>query len=103
MPPRLHQDFFSLDLAGDVLGRDKSSRLYQKLVKEKEMFNNISAYHTNSMDAGLLVVSGRITSGYTLEQAEQAVDEVINQFLTEGPTEEELQKVKKNLALTLQH
>lgn len=94
MPPRLHKDFFALDLAGDVLGRDKSSRLYQKLVKEKEMFNNISAYHTNSMDAGLLIVSGRITAGYTLEQAEQAVDEVINTFLTEGPTEEEMQKVK---------
>src|SRR5690606_3397040 len=42
MPGRFHKDFFAIDLMGDVLARGQSSRFYQKLVKEKEVFTSIS-------------------------------------------------------------
>jgi zinc protease len=93
MPGRSHPDYYAADLASDILSRGNSSRMYQQLVKGKEIFTNISSYVTGTIDPGLFVVSGRIKPGITMETAEKEVDEVIQQLLNEGPTEE-LEKVK---------
>src|SRR5690606_9719843 len=59
MPGRFHDDYYACDLLSDILSRGQSSRLYQKLVKEKEIFTSISSFVMGSIDPGLLVVSGR--------------------------------------------
>ncbi len=94
MPGRNHNDYYAADLSSDILSRGHSSRLYQQLVKEKEIFTSISSFVTGQADPGLLVVSGRIKPGIAMETAEYEVDEIIQQFINDGPTEEELEKVK---------
>jgi zinc protease len=52
-----------------------------------------------SIDPGLLVISGRVKDGIDLKDAESEIEQVITELKTNGPTEEELFKVK-NLAIS---
>ena len=94
MPGRFHQDYYAVDLLSDVLGRGHSSRLYHKLVKEKELFTSISSFCMGSIDPGLLVVSGRVRNGVAIERADEEVTKLIHAIVSEGVTEQELEKVK---------
>jgi zinc protease len=99
-PERLHKDYYTSDLLSDVLGRGKSSRLYQKLVKEKKIFSKISASLTGSVDTGLFSIQGTINPEFTLEQAEKEIWEVIETIKQEKIDEKELQKVKNKAEST---
>lgn len=101
MCDRLHPDYYATDLLSDILGRGKSSRLYQRLVQEEPVFSNISASIMGSYDPGLFVISGRLNDGFTLQEAEQKVDQVISDLLTEGVDDSELVKVKNQAESTL--
>ncbi len=101
MPGRFHHDYYAIDLMSDLLTRGHSSRFYQKLVKEKEIFNSISSFLMSTIDPGLFVVSGRVKEGIRLEDAEAEVDALLLKLVSEGTTVEELEKVK-NQAETAQ-
>ncbi len=94
MPERLSDDFFTADLMGDILGRGKSSRLYNTLVKEKNLMTSINVYITSSIDAGLLVITGKLNEGVTFEEVEKELDAEISQLISNQVPEEELEKVK---------
>ncbi len=94
MPGRMDLRYYTADLLSDVLGRGKSSLLYDELVKERKIFSEISAYVTGSLDPGLLVISGKLRTGITHEQAEQEINRIIEEVKRKGISPEELQKVK---------
>ncbi|UOR04928.1 insulinase family protein [Hymenobacter aerilatus] len=94
MPSRADEAYYPVDLLSDVLGRGKSSRLYQRLVKEQQLFNSISASVSGSLEPGLLVVSGKLNAGVTLEEADAAVEAIVAELRTELVPAEELEKVK---------
>lgn len=94
MPGRTDIRYYTADLLSDVLGRGKSSLLYDKLVKEKKFFSELSAYVTGSLDPGLLVISGKLRPGVSHEQAEQEISAVIEEIQQNGVSVEELKKVK---------
>lgn len=91
----------AVDLASDILGRSKSSRLYEKLVKEQPIFNSINAYVTSSLDPGLMIVQGNLNKGISIEEGDAAIQEVLNDFLKNPISEEELTKVKNQAESTL--
>ncbi len=94
MPARLDARYHAIDLLSDVLGRGKSSRLHQRLVKELELFNNISASLTGALDPGLFVISGKLNVGVSLEEADRAVEAVVAEMLAAEVPAAELDKVK---------
>lgn len=94
MSGKFDDNYYSADLLGDILGRDKSSRLYSRLVREKKLFHSINAHITGSIDPGLLVINGRVNSGTDPIAAENAIQEVIDEVMDGGVTERELEKVK---------
>ena len=47
--------------------------MYQKLVKEKEIFTSISSFTMGTLDPGLVVFNGRVKDGIDLKDAEVAV------------------------------
>ncbi len=94
MTGRFDADYFATDLMSDVLGRGHSSRLYQKLVKEKEVFTSVSSYLMGSIDPGLVIISGRVKKGITPEQAESETDRILAQIMDQGVEADELEKVK---------
>ena len=102
MPGRFHPGFYAADLLSDILGRGESSRLYAKLVKEKELFTSLSSYVLGSVDPGLLIISGRLRSGISTRQGEEAIAAVINELITSGVNEAELTKVKNQSETALE-
>ena len=48
------------DLISDILGRGKSSLLYQRYYKEKQWVSEISAFILGSIDPGLLIIAGKL-------------------------------------------
>lgn len=99
MPGRSdYEKYVRADLVSDLLGRGKSSRLYDQLVKKMPLFSSLNAYVMGSMDPGLLVVSGKLSNG-TFEKAEEAIQREIDSFLDTGIEAAELDKVK-NMALS---
>ena len=101
MPGKFHEDFHATDLYSDVLGRGDSSRLYQNLVKDRQVFNSISAFTLGTIDPGLILINGRVKEGVNLNEAEAAVNEVVEETLMTGPTESELGKVKNQALSTV--
>lgn len=101
VPSRFAPDYYAADLLSDVLGRGKSARLYRKLLKEKQLFSNINAYNTSSVEPGLLVVQGNLNAGVTFEEANTAVEEVLQELVEVTLTDTELAKVKNQAESTL--
>jgi len=97
MQGRLTAPYYATDLITEVMGSGFSSRLYQRLVKEEQLFSNINCYHTGSLDPGLVVIEGKIREGKSIEQANDAVDAEVAKLLAGGVTESELQKSKNKI------
>lgn len=94
MSGRLSERYFSQDLLSDILGRGTSSRLHRSLMKEQELFTEVSAYVSGNIDPGLFVISGRLRNGVSLEQADAAVVAEIEKLQATLIDEQELEKVR---------
>ena len=94
---RTHPQYYAADIITEVLGGGQSSRLYQRLVKELQLFSNISCYHTGSSDPGLLVIEGKVVKGIKIEDADAAVMAEITLMKAEGIKEEEIEKSKNKV------
>lgn len=94
MDARLEKGYYVMDLVTEILGGGGSSRLYQSLVKEKQMFSNLDCYHFGSIDKGLVAVEGKLVKGVKMEDAAKAVNEEIEKIQSEKVSDTELQKVK---------
>ncbi|PSR54399.1 peptidase M16 [Adhaeribacter arboris] len=94
MPARLDKNYYAVDLLGDILGRGKSSRFYQTLVKEQKLFNSIGASITGSIEPGLLVIQGKLNEGVSLTEADAAIESITEEVRQQLIDEQELTKVK---------
>lgn len=92
--PRLDKRYYAADLITEVLSGGGSSRLFQRLVKEKRMFSHIECYHTGSSDPGLLVIEGKLVKGTDMKTAEAEIEKVIQEMQENPISAHELQKVK---------
>ncbi len=97
MSDRLAPEYYISDVISDLLSNGQSSRLYERLVKDKPLFSEIGAYVSGDRDPGLFVVSGKLSEGVGLEEAEQAVWSELERLCAEPPDERELQKVKNKM------
>lgn len=97
---RMHPDYYAYDLLSDILSRGNSSRLYQQLVKEKDLFTEIGAYQMGSMDNGLFIVSGKVKKGIEMDEANKAIEQCLSDLTSELVDEKELTKVKNKVEST---
>jgi predicted Zn-dependent peptidase len=94
---RLSDGYYAADLITEIMGNGYASRLYQRLVKEQQLFSNISCYHTGSIDPGLLVVEGKVVEGKSIEEANEAIAKEMALLAEKGVTEEEFTKAKNKI------
>lgn len=97
MCSRYDKEYYAVDLISDVLSQGNSSRLHNTLIKDKKLFSDIHAYVMSDFDKGLFVVSGKLTEGVTMEQADEAINEELQKIRTEMVTTDELTKVKNKV------
>jgi len=94
---RSDPDYYVSDLITDILAVGLSSRFYQKLVKDKELFSYIDTYISSDLDEGLLVIYGHVMPNISLEDAEAALWELLEDLKNKPVENKELQKVKNKV------
>lgn len=100
-PPRLHLDFYAVDLLTDILAQGQSSRLYRRLVREKQLFSQIDAYVTANLDPGLLVIDGKPAAGVSVETAMAAIWAELEQLKQTPIDGRELAKIQHRFESTV--
>jgi len=101
MCARADDEYHTVDMISDILSRGNSSRLYKTLIKEKQLFNDISAYVMGDLDKGIFVISGKIPDNVKMEDAEKAIIEEIEKLKVELVNDVELQKCKNKIESSL--
>jgi len=101
MPGRLNGDYYAFDLLSDILSRGQSSRLYNSLLKEQQLFSDINAYISSSLDPGLFIIEGKLIEGISIETAEKAIWAELDKLKSELVSSTELTKVKNKVESVL--
>lgn len=101
MPERLNRDFYAADLLADTLGSGQSSRLFRRLLKEKQLFSSIDCYLSGSFDPGLFIFEGKPNGEITMEQAKEAIWEEIEDLKKNPIPQVELEKLQNKVESAL--
>lgn len=94
---RADEAYVASDLISDLLGSGQSSRLHKTLVRKARLFSDVNAFVTGDIDPGLLIVTGKVMPGVSVETAEMKMNEVINTLLSNPLQADELRKVKNKV------
>jgi zinc protease len=88
-------DAFALEIASEILGDGKSSRLYKDLVIEKQMVVDVDVeYDMTSFDPNLFWIAAQVRPGVKSEEVMAEVDHQLEAIANQPPRPEELQKAK---------
>ena len=84
VPPAQSPDSAALDVLSDVLSSGRSSRIYQALVREKQLATSAGAFAADSKGPGLFSASATVAPGKKAEEVEAALYEEIEK-VKNGP------------------
>jgi zinc protease len=87
-------DFYALQVLSAVLQSGQSSRLYQKLVKEKEMVTGVGGFMDEKRGVGAFYTNATLRPGVNTKDIETAIYEEIDRLKKEPIADWELQKAK---------
>ena len=92
------KDEAALDTLAAILGQlPNENRLFRALQYDKQLAANVSAYHFTSVLAGTFGVSITPQKGRNLDDLIAIADAEIARLKADGPTEDEVRKVKNSI------
>ena len=94
IPNFQHKDQPALSAISEMLSSGKSSRLYQGLVNDKRLVNQIYAYNMENIDPGLFIFMAVCNPGVKAEDVEKEILLEIEKLKTKNVEDEELEKIK---------
>jgi len=86
-----------LELAAGVLSLGKSSRLYKRLIYDDQIATNANAFVADNEIASQFRIQASAKPNGDLAQVERELDEELAKFLKDGPSNEELARVKAEI------
>ncbi len=101
MADRLSDEYYACDLLSDVLAQGRSSRFYQRLYKEQQLFSTIDAFISGSVEPGLFIIEGKNMPGVNMERARSAIRHELELLATELIPEKELTKLQNSVESSL--
>ena len=94
MDSRGERGYYLCDLLTDLLAGGESARIYQHLVRQKQIFSAANAYITGESERGMLILTGQLTEDTTIEEAEEALYGELEMLVREPVGDYELRKVQ---------
>jgi zinc protease len=82
------------DIASSVLGAGRSSRLYKKLVYEKQIAQDVSASQNSLTLGSVFQIEATARPGHTAEELEKAIDDELKAFRDAGPDQTEVERAR---------
>lgn len=80
IPGRTDQGYFVADLITDVLSYGPASRLYQGLVKDRQLATNVRAFSWGAHDPGMISIDATLRPGVSVEAYEAALADLIHEL-----------------------
>jgi zinc protease len=94
IPPATTAEGMYLDLLSDVLVSDKASRLYKRLVYDDQTASNVGAFIDSREIGSLFYIDVTGKADADVAKIEKAVDEELTRLLRDGPTADEMSRVR---------
>src|SRR3989339_700552 len=82
-----------MDVLANVLSGGKNSRLYQKLVYELQIAQDVYAYQASTKLVSQFQIVSTARSGHTLAEIKSVIEQELNKIKAEAPTQREVQIV----------
>jgi zinc protease len=82
------------DITGSILGGGRPSRLYKKLVYEKQLAQNVQASQYSLMLGSVFSIEATARPGHTAEELEAAIDEELNRLRAEPVGTSEIDRAR---------
>src|SRR5262245_46320284 len=96
IPPSNSPDTDALSVLGTILSGGRSSRLYENIVRLKQLSTGVSAFPGQNRGPGLFTFTGTPLPGKTLAQLEAAIDEEIEKLKTQPIADWEMEKARNS-------
>lgn len=93
VPGITHEDTVDLDVAAQVLGGLNSSRLDRILVRDEQSAVSVSSSVLAFQRVSMFFVTVDVKPGEDADAVSRRLDEIIAEFIANGPTEDEIQRV----------
>jgi zinc protease len=94
-------DVWVLDVLSSILSDGESSRLHRALVYEQQIALSADTFFRPRLSPSLFEFYLEMKPGHTATEGEEALDDVLDRLIREGPTERELQKARNLLQAEL--
>jgi zinc protease len=85
------------DIASNVLGGGRSSRLYKKLVYEKQIAQTVSAQQYSLILGSIFQIEATARPGHTVEELEKAIEEELNAFRSTAVDASEVERARNTI------
>ena len=85
------------DIASNVLGGGRSSRLYKKLVYEKQIAQSVSAQQYSLILGSIFQIEATARPGHTVEELEKAIEEELNAFRSAPVDASEVERARNTI------
>jgi zinc protease len=94
IPPAMSPDEDALSVLGTVLGGGRSSRLYEQVVRQKQLASNASSFAGTNRGTGLFRVNVMAVPGKSPADVERAVEEEIEKIKNAPIADWEMEKAR---------
>jgi zinc protease len=84
-PPFFKPGDAEADVTATILGGGRSSRLYKKLVYERQIAQDVTAYQYSLMLGSVFTIEATARPGHTIAELEQAIDEELAALVAKAP------------------
>jgi zinc protease len=88
------EDDAELDLASDVIGQGKTSRLYRSLVYDQQIASDVVAYQHSREMSGVFQIAATAAPGVALRDLERVILSSVRDLADNGPTADELERAR---------
>ena len=86
-----------LDLAAELLGGGKTSRLYKRLVYEEQVADRVQIGNSSYELAGMFAISVDIKQGVDVARVEAIVEDELQALLSDGPNAADLERAQTGI------
>ena len=96
-PPIFKPGDAAADITASILGAGRSSRLYRKLVYEKQIAQDVFARQESLILGSIFRIQATARPGHTAEELEQAIDEELAALKMQTPDPREVERSRNTL------
>jgi len=93
-PPFFKEGDADADITSSVLGQGRVSRLYKKLVYEKQIAQNVTSYQYSTMLGSVFGIEATARPGHTVQELETVINEELEALRMKGPTPAEVERAR---------